>query len=70
MILLSCTHSKYKYADHKNCTTWVVARVYNGINGSKEIKWVNCLILGAGCYDFLADKQFRSEYHDFLTKKI
>jgi len=62
---------QYGPADEKNvsvlgwsrgCTTAMLMH--------KEVDWINCLVLGAGQYDYLHDEYFRPKMFEILKKKF
>ena len=59
---------KYKYSDHNRIA------LYGWSRGSmmallvhRRVDWVRCLIVVAGCVDYIAEKEYRPEFSEFLS---
>jgi dipeptidyl aminopeptidase/acylaminoacyl peptidase len=60
---------KYKNADSKKIAIYGWSRgCTTATMVMRESNWIKCAILGAGNYDYMADKQFRPKFYKMLVK--
>ena len=58
---------KYKYSDEKNICLYGWSRGCTMVmNVHKKVKWIKCIILGAGNYNNSLDKKFRPDMYKIL----
>lgn len=62
---------KYKFSDEKNISLYGWSRgCTNALLVSKKVKWIKCLILGAGSYDYKIGKKTRPKFHKEIKKNF
>jgi dipeptidyl aminopeptidase/acylaminoacyl peptidase len=60
---------KYKFSNEKNISLYAWSRgCTNALLVSKKVKWIKCLILGAGSYDYKIGKKARPKFHKKIKK--
>ena len=60
---------KYKYSDEKNISLYAWSRgCTTALLVSKKVKWIKCLILGAGSYDYKIGKKARPKFYKIIKK--
>lgn len=60
---------KYKFSNEKNISLYAWSRgCTNALLVSKKVKWIKCIILGAGSYDYKIDKKARPKFHKEIKK--
>lgn len=58
---------KYKYSDEKNICLYGWSRGCSMVmNVHKKVKWIKCIILGAGNYNYFLEKKFRPKMYKML----
>ena len=62
---------KYKFSNEKNISLYAWSRgCTNALLVSKKVKWIKCLILGAGSYDYKIGKKARPKFYKIIKQSF
>lgn len=62
---------KYKFSDEKNISLYAWSRgCTTALLVAKKVKWIKCLILGAGSYDYKIGKKARPKFYKIIKQSF